>query len=416
MKTRLPAAALGLLATLAAYPAAGAEPAGDCGSTLTRASLVGCALAGSLALREAEASQRAAEGRHEAAHPLLPSNPTLSGTVASRAAPLEQRLNWSVGLSQEFEVAGQRGLRLGVTGGELRAQAQRLASTRTSVLAEAWVAWFGALAANERLKLSVMLEAATQEVAATVNAMAAGGLSSELDADVAAAAALRASHQRLRAEEELAVAQAQLRLLMGGIQAPVATGELEPLAQAGGHGEPGAERPELRSLRETQAALQSRVALLQRSRAPNPTVSLFAQSDGFDERVLGVGLSLPIPVARTLFGEVAEARALAERAEVETERVRRELQAELEVARAQYEVAAKSRALYTAAGISRATGRLETIASHVRAARLPVRDALVAQQALTEQLKASVDAREALCVASVRLARAAGLSLEGETP
>lgn len=415
MKTRLSAAALGLLAMLQARAAAAAEPAADCGPTITRASLVRCALDASLVLREATASRRAAEGRVEAVRPLFPSNPMLSGTFASRAGPAEQRLNWSLGLSQELEVGGQRGLRLDVSGGELRAQVLHLASARTSVLAEAWVAWFEALAANERSKLAAELEAATRDVASTVRAMTAGGLSSELDTDLADAAALRASHQRLKAQEEVAIAQAGLQLMLGGT-ATSASGELEPLAQAAGLIAPRAERPEVLALREAQAALQARVGLLQRTRVPNPTVSLFAQNDGFDERVLGVGVSLPIPVARPLVGEVAEAAALAERAEAETERVRRELQVELDVAVARYEAAAKGRALYTAERVSRTAERLESIAAHVRAARLPVRDALVAQQVLMEQLKAAIDAREALCVASVRLTRAAGLSLEGETP
>lgn len=348
--------------------------------------------------------------------PALPSNPVLSSTVASRAGPVEQRLNWSVGLAQEFEVGGQRGLRVEVTSGEVRAQVQRLASTRTSVIAEAWISYFGALAAHERVALALKLESTTLQVASTVRAMAEGGLSSDLDADLADAAALRASQGAVLAQQELAIAQAQLRLLVGGATAPSTTGELEPLAQAAGVGTSRAERPEVLALRELQGTLQRRVELLQRARVPNPTLSLFAQNDGFEERVLGVGLSVPIPVARPLVGEVAEARALLERAEAETERVRRELQAEFDVAAAQYEGSARSRALYTPERAERATARLESVAAQVKAARLPVRDALVAQQALTEQLKAGIDAREALCVASVRLTRAAGRSLEGEQP
>jgi outer membrane protein TolC len=45
-----------------------------------------------------------------------------------------------------------------------------------------------------------------------------------------------------------------------------------------------------------------------------------------------------------------------------------------------------------------------------------VRDALVAQQALVELLQADVAARRAWCLASVDLARAAGVTLEGGTP
>jgi hypothetical protein len=40
---------------------------------------------------------------------------------------------------------------------------------------------------------------------------------------------------------------------------------------------------------------------------------------------------------------------------------------------------------------------------------------VVAQQALLELLKSDIDVREALCLASVRLRRAAGSPLEGDT-
>ena len=55
------------------------------------------------------------------------------------------------------------------------------------------------------------------------------------------------------------------------------------------------------------------------------------------------------------------------------------------------------------------------LAQEIEAGRLTVRDAVVAQQALIELLSASVAARRALCIASVDLAKALGVSLEGGT-
>lgn len=331
----------------------------------------------------------------------------------------ERTFNWSLSLNQELEVAGQRGVRLDVAQHELRAQQERVVATRAALSADAWNAWFHTLAAKERLALAAKLEAATGAVATTVRAMAAGGLASDVDADVAEAAALRATQERLGFESVAAASIAQLALLTGRPPSLSSDGVLEPLAGAAEATEQAAARPELRALTETGAALERRVELLKRERIPNPSLSVFAQSDGFAEQVYGVGLSLPLPlpqpVGRTLRGEIEEAVALGDRNDAEATRARRDFDAELLVAAAEFDAMSKARKLYPPELLARSASRLEAIAQQVKAGRLAVRDALVAQQALVEQLKADIDVREALCLASVRLKRAAGLSLEGDS-
>lgn len=420
MRASLWTAACGLAVLLLPRTGAAEEPTsslGACTGSINRSNVAACALIANPSLGEELASERAAQARREAARPFLPSNPTLAGSVASRVSSTDRAANWYLSIGQELEVGGQSWLRVEVADKALRAQHHRVAATRTSVTAQAWAAYFSVLAMQERLKLAAKLEAATGTVAATVRGMASSGLASEVDADVADAAALRASQDRLGLEAVLAAAKAQLNRLTGGPPAIVVEGVLEPLkgvivALS------APTRLEVLALQEEHAALQRRVALLRREQVPNPTLSLYAQNDGFNERVLGVGLSVPIPlpqpIGRTRAGQLAETIALAQKAQAEIEGLQRELQAELTVASAEFEAASKARALYTAERIERAGVRLDAIAVQVKSARLPVRDALLAQQALVDQLKAHIDAREALCVASVRLRRAVGLSTEGD--
>lgn len=421
MKPSLPTAAFWLAVLLHPRLSAAEEPTSAVAACahVERRTVVACALASSPALLEELALQRAAVGRREAARPFLPSNPVLGGSLGARSAQAERALNWNLSLGQELEVAGQRGLRVDVAEGELRAQAQRLTAARAAIAADAWRAWFRALAARERLELAARLETATSAVATTVRAMASGGLASDVDADVADAAATRATQDRLTLEGVASAAVAELALLTGAQPSDVPGGALEPLSGADAATRTATTRAEVRALEESRAALERHVELLRRARVPNPTVSLFAQKDGFNEQVLGIGLSLPIPlpqpVGRTLAGEIAESTALGDRALAETERTKRAFQAELVAASAEYGAAVKARQLYTPALLARAVARLDSIAAQVRAARLPVRDALVAQQALVDQLKADIDARETLCLASVRLTRAAGASLEGDS-
>lgn len=419
MNSRLRTAAIAAaVLSFMSHPARAADPVAPCAQTLTRANLVGCVLATSPSLREELASQRAAEGRRQAEQPILPSNPVLGGTLASRTAAPQQSVNWSFSLAQEIEVAGQRGLRLDVANYELSAQGWQVAVAKASIAEEAWNAYFHVIAARERVALAAKLEAATAAVAATVRGMAAEGLSSDLDAEVADAAATRATGDLLDARAQLAIAQAQLTALFG--TPPAVEGVLEPLPAAARASSAPTPRPELKVLQTLQGALRARVDALKRSRVPNPTVSLFAQNDGFNERVHGVGLSVPIPlpqpIGRTAAGHIAEAEALAEKLDAGVERLQRELEAATAVAQAEYAAGLSRRALYPPERLTRAASRLATIGQQVKAGRFTVRDALVGQQALIEQLKADIDVREALCLASVRLTRAAGLSLEGDAP
>ena len=385
----------------------------DC-AAVSRLNVVACAEARSPMLAAEFASVRAAEGRREAARPFLPANPMVSASLASRASPQARALNWSVTLAQELEIAGQSGLRLEAAEGELAAQGHQVAVVRADVAEQVWHSYFEALAARERAELAVRIERASLAVSTTVQGMAANGLASTVDAAVADAAAVRATRQRLEAERDLSSSEVRLQTLLGAPGKLEVSGALEPLhwSDAG-----NAKRPELRALEALKLASARRVELLRRSRAPNPTLSLFAQNDGFDEKVFGVGLGFPLPlpqpVGRTRAGEIAEALGLEARVQAELDHLTRTLASERTLAKTAWDEGLQARALYSAARLERARQGLIAISEQLAASRLPVREALVSQQALVELLQADVDARQALCAASVRLVRATGGSLEG---
>jgi cobalt-zinc-cadmium efflux system outer membrane protein len=62
--------------------------------------------------------------------------------------------------------------------------------------------------------------------------------------------------------------------------------------------------------------------------------------------------------------------------------------------------------------LERAERSLGELSAQIEAERLSVRDALPAQQALIDLLRAHLEELEALCLASVELARALDLPLE----
>lgn len=272
------------------------------------------------------------------------------------------------------------------------------------------------------VRLAVRLEATGKSVA--VAARAESGVASPLEADIAESTALTLARARLAADRGALAARVELGTLLG--QDPATSladveGDLVPLGSVDGAAEAGArldERPEVQALDTQRRALETQAAALRRARIPNPTLQIYVQNDGFDERVLGGGISLPIPLpyplGRTAKGEIAEAEARSSRiaTEAEAERQRREIRKRVALATRNVESLRLEAAAFTPERIGRAERTLTAIATEIGSGRLAVRDAVLGQQALIELLRGAIEARRALCIASVELARAAGVPLE----
>jgi cobalt-zinc-cadmium efflux system outer membrane protein len=393
-----------------------------CGGVLARSAVAPCAVSHSLVLRSEAALRVGLLGRRRAMTPIVPSNPTLSGSIARREVTgLGPLANWSVGLSQEIEVGGQRGLRLRAADEDVAAHDDRTLAIERGIVADAYAAYFVVLGAHAELELTMRLQGVANAVARATQAMADHGLASGVDSDIAEAVALRALRARIDAEGRLADAQVAFTASVGlDPRSSIldASGDLEPLSSVDSTARAtiDADRPEIRALEHDARSWDARASTWARSRVPNVTLSAFLQDDGLHEQVIGFGVSLPVPfpqpVGRTYDGEIAESRALAERSHDEAARVRLELNASVLRALAEYDARIRSRDAVPAEKLERAEKTLQSIADEVTASRLATRDAVVAQQALVDLLLDASRARVAACLASVELARAAGLPLE----
>lgn len=409
--------------------AAHAEEAPQCSTRVTRANVVVCALRASLVVKAEGHELSAAESRRVAVSSLLPSNPVLALSGARRAASGAQSeaLNWYATLSQEVEVAGQRGARREAAAASVDAQAKRVQLSKRDAAALAWVAFFETLAAHEEERLAVRLTEATKPVAIVAHAKAEKGLIPPVDADVADAASIRVLQVKLGAERRALASEAALMSRLGLDPSKPATveGELVPLAGVDTKARSLATnasttRPEVLVLDAERRAFELRANAFRRARIPNPTVSVFAQNDGFNERVFGGGVAFPIPllgnVGRTYIGEISEAEDLASRAATDRARVEREIRLDIVTALRAYESRGIEVEAFTPERLTRAEESLRALGQEVEAGRIGVRDAVVTQQALIDLLQANVAARRAWCIASVDLARALGVALEAGTP
>jgi cobalt-zinc-cadmium efflux system outer membrane protein len=366
------------------------------------------------------------DGRLRSAAALLPSNPALilTGGLPFDPSTTERTPLWSAALSQEVEIAGQRGARLDVVAAEQRAQRARVTVAHRQTAADALFAYFDAIASREDLKVAERLVSLAKALKTVASARAEVGLGSDLDARLAEAAAIRLTQTRIAAEQRVASTSAALTTLLGLnplLERPQIDGGLAPLAivdlPAAALVETAlTRRADVTVLAAERQAQEQRIKMFERLRIPNPTFSAFARRDWIGERVVGVGISFPIPlpapIGRTYAGEIAEATAFVRRAETQIEGIHRAIR--LEVVKAVEAVSARKRQLdlYTPEQIQKTGSAVDAIAEELTAKRLPVREALIAQQALIEVLSGYVEAQRALCFATVELARAAGIELE----
>lgn len=417
-------AAAVLAATIGSAPTpAHAGEEHSCASRIDRTNVVACALAVGLAVQPQRDELEAREGRKLAVSPLLPSNPLLTFNAARRRAAGDERAtNWSLSVAQELEIAGQRGARRAAADAEVEAQTRRVEGSVRALAADAWSAFFDALAAREAQDLATRLAAGANAVAVAAHARADQGLIAPVDADVADAAAVRLLQEKIGADRRLAEARAMLLSLLGidpGRDSIQVEGELDPLPPF--EATPVIEdRPDVQALDAERRAEMLRADALRRGRVPNPTLSAFIENDGFDEQVIGLGLSLPIPLPGNVgplhAGEIAEAEARARRATSERDLRRRQARLEIVVAAQALQSRRTEVDAFAPKLLARANQSLQALARQVEAGRLAIREAVAAQQALVQLLQANIEARRALCLASVAYARAAGMPLEGRTP
>jgi cobalt-zinc-cadmium efflux system outer membrane protein len=411
----------------AALVAAGAwarTACADCAQPKTADDVVRCALAVSPEVRQAQAEAEAAAGRRQTAGVLLPSNPTLSGTISNRRRPPPEDLsvlNWSVVLSQELEIAGQRGARLDAADAAAAAQLRRVQVAAQEVAAGALVAYYEALAAAESFRSASDLAATAEALAAHASGRAQEALGAGIEADVARAEATRIGLARLEAERRLGEARAALAVLLevepSRLVLPAALPPAPPAALPEGPLEEQALRlrGEVAAAEMERRVLERRLALVRRERVPNPTLSAFFERGEIDDRIIGVGLSLPIPlpapVGHTRAGEIAETLAQIRAAESSEALVRRRVRLEVARARAALQAQTAAGKLLAADLAARARTDLAALREAIAGRQLALREALLWQRSLIELLQADIDVRLARALAWVELRRVVGLPL-----
>lgn len=304
-------------------------------------------------LRAARESLKVAESGRVKARLWLPSNPTLELDYSTdRYFSNEGEGEFRVGVSQEFEVAGQRGKRIEVSELDYRrasAQAEDLTRQVSGRIKQAFFRL--SILQRKREVTQSLIELQRRLAEAAVQRLKAGDIP-ELDANLFLVEQGRAEAEGQLLESKLESARAELNALLGGgsfnaVEASssrgvlrVATAEADSPLLSYGQKEleemAFAQRGDWAAAGLEVAARRSEVSLRRRERVANPVFSmeLSRERSLFDEVGGGIGrladkdqllsfrVSLPLPLVDRKQAEIARAQAEQSVAEANREALR----------------------------------------------------------------------------------------------
>ncbi|WP_172824816.1 TolC family protein [Pajaroellobacter abortibovis] len=408
-------------------PASGADLR-QCQTLITAQNVAQCALASNPSLQAEAAALQAKEGGRINAQRYFPSNPTLNISAARRGAKgMEpEAFNWYLTLGEEIEVGGQRGARKKAAEATWEAQKKRIQGVAREIAKEAWVAFYETLAFEETHALARELETISNRAKEAVHAMAERGRLSPLETHLTDIAATRMFQFVRASERKYYTSRAVLGTLVG-VDAQNAAWKIEgtldpssfPIPLAPPKDQMAQEdltSPEIESLQAEEQSLQTTAVLLRRTRIPNPTFFFFAQNDGYNEKVLGGGVSIPIPlpepIGQTYNGNIQEMEASAQRLAFSRQQAQRTLRQQRRVIWHKVESTRLELQAFSTSKIQQVKEDLQKLAQEIETGHIGIRDALFMQESMIQFFVDHIEAKRLACIAAVEWAHASGAPLE----
>jgi cobalt-zinc-cadmium efflux system outer membrane protein len=382
--------------------------------TLTLESALTLAAERSPVLRARRQEVEEARGRLATAR-AFPFNPELELTVADRSSPGASTTDRGLGVSQELELAGQRRLRGAAAGRELAAvEAQLLRERRLLAARVAWT-FAEALRARDLLAIEELDTELTRSFLELTETRLGAGAATQLDVNLARAAAGRALLARelaaaadltARAQlaEEVGLEPSPLPEIRGGF--PDAAGEPPPLAEL--LAAAAARRADLAALRQLSQARRERVELARKKKLPNLRLGAFVEREEGTDDILGAAFSLTLPVLNRHRGAVLEAEAASRRAEHEIEALRRSVAAQVVAAHADLTAAATAAEQLRTRVMGSLEESLDLLRRSFQAGKIGSTELLLFRRELVESRREHVETLARLRSARITLDLAAG--------
>ena len=299
--------------------------------------------------------QGAAQGRLDQAGLVLRSNPVIEGSLSSKETQPEggeNVRNYELRLSQEFELAGQRGLRVDAARDGQEKALQDIRDRERVVIAVVKDAFANVLAMKQKIVLAEEAVKLQEELVNSAMVKFHAGEISALEQNLAEVELGKARRDRLLVEREQREALTGLQALLGitTVAGFSVEGELPreapPIPDKQKMREiTVANRPDVQSAAAEARQAKSSMKLAGRSAIPSVTVSgFYNQDDNLNEA--GIMLSFPLPLFDRKQADRKEAAARAGQALIKQASLERAVERELEEAHANLAAAAEELSLF----------------------------------------------------------------------
>jgi cobalt-zinc-cadmium efflux system outer membrane protein len=297
----------------------------------------------------------AAQGRLDQAGLWLRNNPVIEGSLSKKDTVPgggEKVTNKGLSLSQEFEIAGQRGLRVDTARNGMEKTAQDIRDRQRILIAEVKDSFVKALAAKRKVELAGEAVRLQEEFTGSAKVKFQAGEISQLEQNLADVELGKAKRERMLAEKDRRAALLDLQMILGLTPKPDFKAEGDLLMEA----PPVPDKEKLRTLTAVQRpdalsasaeVQQARAAmkLAGRESVPSFTVTgFYTQDTGLDEK--GVMLSFPLPLFDRKQADRNETAAKAGQALIRQASLERSIEREIEEAYANLVSASEELSLF----------------------------------------------------------------------
>jgi len=350
-----------------------------------------------VAARRAELRQ--AEARLLAAR-TYPFNPEIELARGDRRGPGGSSTDRTLGISQEIEIAGQRGKRKGVATAALGAVRSGFEREQRLLAANVELAFTDALRTRELLGIAdADVELARQLLRFSERRLEAGA-GTQVELNLARATAGQAERALRLGQSAEAMARNRLAELVG-LPAERGLGRVSGELEVREDELPGLEplvsralenRADLAALRQQTESAQREIRLSKALAIPNLRLGIFYDEEEGTDDIKSIGLALPIPLFNRNQGEVAEARAEVERLSAEGSVAALAVRREVADALASYTFARQATAALEELVVGTLEDNLALLRQALDAGKINTSDVVVFRRELVEGRRQFIEA------------------------
>ncbi|MHB8879900.1 MAG: TolC family protein [Thermodesulfovibrionales bacterium] len=285
--------------------------------------------------------EEVAKGQREKARLLLVANPAIEGDLSKKDKPQEEGggkfTNYGIKLSQEFEIAGQRGLRIDVAEKGLSKVILEIRDRERVLTFEVKDFFANALASKRKVELAKEAVKLQEELLDFTKIKLQAGDVSGLEVNLAEVELSKAKKELLSAGREYREALLALQGLLGlkpdntfSIDGEMSL-DILSLPDKESLKKLLSQRPDIKAASVDVDKTKSAVRLTSREAVPNITLSGFYDRDE-QRNTVGLSLSIPLPLFDRKQAEKKESWARAEQAKIKSAALEKMVDKELEQA------------------------------------------------------------------------------------